>query len=211
MDRPAMATRRLAAGAALAGLAAVVLAACGSTPAAAPARTTTRTVTVTATPAPDPSSASARPAPTRTADGPPVCLASGLQAQLGGANAAAGTTYQTVSFTNTSPARCGLDGFPGVSFVTGPGGHQIGAPATRSHVLAPVLVTLAPGQAAHVTLGVAVAGNFPAGQCQPVTADWLKIYPPGDYGSLYIRFHTPACARSSLSILSVTAVRAGSQ
>lgn len=51
---------------------------------------------------------------------------------LGDSDGAAGTIYQTVILTNESSKTCDLYGYPGVSFVTGAGGHQIGAPATRS-------------------------------------------------------------------------------
>jgi hypothetical protein len=39
--------------------------------------------------------------------------------------------------------------------------------------------------------------------------DWLRIYPPGDYGSIYVQYSTQACANPTLSIMSVSPVRAG--
>ena len=53
------------------------------------------------------------------------------------------------------------------------------------------------------------AADFPATECLPTRADWLRTYPPGDDGALYLHDTTGACGRSSLSILTVTVVRAG--
>ena len=107
--------------------------------------------------------------------------------------------------TSTSAASCTLYGYPGVSFVTGPGGHQVGAPATKS--AATPAGTLAPGGRASVLLAVHDAGAFP--DCTITNTGWLRIYPPGDYGSLYLRYKTQACANTSKPMMSVTPVRAG--
>ena len=55
-------------------------------------------------------------------------------------------------------------------------------------------VTLAPGAVAHATLQVAEAGNYDATQCKPVTAHWLKIFPPDQTGAAYAPFTTQACS-----------------
>lgn len=191
----------------------VLLAACGaSSPSAGQPAKPARTVTVTATPsdpapAPSPTSADPTPAPSHTSDGRPTCLASGLHARIAGSEGAAGTVYQTIVLTNTSHTTCDLDGYPGVSFVDAVGGGPVGAPATRSRVQPPVLVTLPPGASASTTVGVAQAANFPAGKCHPVSASLLRIYPPGDYGSVYVTNKAKACSSRGVSILTVTAVR----
>jgi hypothetical protein len=207
----------------LAGLSSVIagaaiLGACGTAgQAGAPAP---RTVTVTATPSAsghsgDPAPPASTPAgpptqpaaPTRTPGGPPTCLASVLRASLGPSEGAAGTIYQTVVLTNASSATCSLYGYPGVSFVTSIGGSQIGAPASRNPLRSPLLVTLRPGQSADTRVGVAQAADYPRRTCQPLAASWLKIYPPGDYGAVYLKYKAQACGRSSLSILTATAVQ----
>jgi hypothetical protein len=38
---------------------------------------------------------------------------------------------------------------------------------------------------------------------------WLRIYPPGDYGALYVQYKTQACSKASKSIMEVSPVRAG--
>src|SRR5438067_7673427 len=95
-----------------------------------------------AAPSPTPSAAGGSPSPSATgggtggspgagSSGGPAALRRcttaslrvGVSTSAGGA--AAGTTYYPVEFTNVSGQRCGLYGFPGGSFVTGPGGKQI--------------------------------------------------------------------------------------
>jgi len=197
--------RRLPVAAALAG-AIGLLTACGST--AAPAAAPTHTVTIQA--GASSSAASAVPAAASSpaaAAGPSGCLASGLQAQVTGSQGAAGTIYEVIELTNTSSATCSLYGYPGVSFVTGAGGAQVGLPATKDPVVAKTLVTLAPGAHAAFLLGVHEAGAYPT--CKMVTVDWLRIYPPGDFGSINLQVKNQACSNANLSTLSVSPVRAG--
>ena len=196
---------RLSAATAVAG-ACGLLAACGST--AAPAASPTRTVTIQSSPtAPASTSAAADSGSSSAPAGPPGCLASALQPQLGASQGTAGTIYQVVVLTNTSGDACTLYGYPGVSFVTGIGGTQVGAPASKNPVVARALVTLAPGADADVLLAVHDAGAI-AG-CTITSVNWLRIYPPGDYGSIYVQYNTQACANNSTSIMSVSPVRVG--
>jgi len=153
---------RLSAVAAVAG-ACGLLTACGST--LAPGATPTKTVTVQASSASStPPAAPAAPA-VATSSAPPAgpsgCLASGLQAKLGVSQGTAGTLYQVIVLTNTSSASCTLYGYPGVSFVTGVGGSQVGQPATKSAIVPKALVTLPPGASANTLLAVRDAGAFP--------------------------------------------------
>jgi hypothetical protein len=135
------------------------------------------------------------------------CLASGLQAQLGASQGAAGTIYQVIVLTNTSSSSCTLYGYPGVSFVNGQGGSQVGAPATKNPAVKAAQLTLAPGGKANALLAVHDAGAYP--DCRPTSVDWLRIYPPGDFGSLYVQYKAQACANKAKSILTVTAVSLG--
>ena len=196
-----------------AGIAAVMccgLAACGTT--LSPGAETTTTVTT------QPGSASATPAggttPTTTPAsqapaGPGTCLASNLKGVLGTSQGAAGTIYTDVVLTNTSGTSCTLDGYPGVSFVTGPGGSEIGAPANRNSMSPVTKVTLAPGGQANVVIALTDVGVYPAAQCQPTTVSWLRVYPPNDYGSLYVQDSTQTCALTSKVVMTVSAVRPG--
>ena len=195
---------RLSAATAVAG-ACGLLAACGST--AAPVATPTRTVTIRANPTGSASTPAAALGSSSAPAGPPGCLASALQPQLGASQGTAGTIYQVVVLTNTSGAACTLYGYPGVSFVTGVGGSQVGKPATKNPAVPKAVVTLAPGAKADVLLAIHDPGAIP--NCQITTVDWLRIYPPGDFGSVYVQYNTQACASRSKSLMSVTPVRAG--
>lgn len=201
---------RLTLPAALAALACCGLAACGATP--APGAGTNRTVTV------QPSSAASTPAsgstPTtssgsQAAAGPGTCLASGLKGTLGTSQGAAGTLYADVVLTNTSAAACTLYGYPGVSFVTEPGGSQVGAAANRNPISPATLVKLAPGDQANFLVALTDVGVYAASQCQPTTVSWLRVYPPGDYGSLYVHYPAQTCALTTKVVLRVSTVRPG--
>src|SRR5215469_13906833 len=177
---------------------AALLAACGSQ--AAPSASAGRTTA--SSPSATPSSPSDSPSSTPTVHTNPMipatqCPTSALRVVVnktrGGA--AAGTSYVPIDFTNTSGHSCDMFGFPGVSFVTGNPGSQIGAPASRQTTFGPETVTLASGATAHAWLGVVDAGNFSPSACGPVTAHWLKIYPPDQYTALYSSFTTQVCSK----------------
>jgi hypothetical protein len=145
--------------------------------------------------------------PTSSPAGTAGCLVGGLQAQLGASQGTAGTIYQVIVLTNTSASSCTMYGYPGVSFVKGQGGSEVGAPATRNTAVKAAQLTLAPGGKASVLLAVHDAGAYP--DCRPASVDWLRIYPPGDYGSLYVQYKAQACANPNKSILTVSAVSPG--
>jgi hypothetical protein len=158
------------------------------------------TATPTATPA-------AAPSPT----GPPSCASSALRASLGRGSGAAGSAYYPVELINVSGSTCTLYGYPGVSFVTRIGGSQIGAAARQDHTFARRLVTLAPGATAHAQLQVVDAENFPAAECGLVTAHWLKVFPPGQFGALYIKLKASACSSAAkpVRVLAIQTVQPG--
>jgi Protein of unknown function (DUF4232) len=184
-----------------------LLAACGTTP--GPGAAPTKTVTVEASPAaPAATTQPAASAPAPPA-GPPTCLANGLQASLGAGQGAAGTYYQVLDLTNTSAATCSLYGYPGVSFVTGVGGSTVGAPANHNPVDPRTLVTLAPGGQANALIVLHAAGAYPPSDCQMTNVSWLRIYPPGDYGSVYVQYPEQYCANATEQIMTVTPIRAG--
>jgi Protein of unknown function (DUF4232) len=219
MRPSASAIRPGIAGAALLGTVAL-LAACGtaSTGGGSAATSTPAAPPTSASPSPSPTTASPTPAAsTGASSGANVagCATSALKAAVGvtKGSAAAGSIYYPLDLTNTSGSTCTVFGYPGVSFVTGPSGTILGRAAHRNPVTAATTVTLAPGQTAHATLQVAEAGNYDASQCQPVTAHWLRIYPPNQTAPLYAQFTTQACsARLPQGIgsqLSITVFQSG--
>jgi len=127
------------------------------------------------------------------------------------ASGTAGSTYYPLNFTNTSAATCQLYGYPGVSFTAAPSAaaRQIGAAAQRSRTFGKVKVRLVPGATAHAWVQVAVAGNYPASDCQPVTAHWLRVYPPGETVAGYVAHTFNACSSTSTALLTVLPVRVG--
>jgi hypothetical protein len=209
MTSSASAVRGLAAAAVLACSAALA-AACGTT--ASPAASPSASPTVTATPTVSPGTASPASSPTVAPSqaGPAPCATSTLKVAVpkGQGNAAAGSSYYPIQFTNASGTSCTLYGYPGVSFVTAPGGSQIGPAATRNPAAAKQLVTLSPGQTVHAELQVVDAENYPPADCGLVTAHWLKIYPPNQTAPAYVGFTAMACSKSK-QILSVETVQPG--
>jgi Protein of unknown function (DUF4232) len=201
----ANAARPLIAAAALAGAVALVTA-CGSagttpappgTTAAQPGAVSTRVVNPSGTPV---------TAPSRSA---PPCRTSALRVSVSASQgAAAGSSYYPIVFTNISGAACTLFGYPGVSFVAGAGGSQIGIPATENPAHPRQLITLAPGQAGHAELQVVNAENYPPANCGMVTAHWLRVYPPNQTAPLYATFTAQTCAKPR-TILTVETVQPG--
>jgi Protein of unknown function (DUF4232) len=210
MTSPAIAARAVLAAAALA-CGGMLLAACGSSggSAAAPATVTT---TVTATPSdstPPPPATGSSLSPHVT--GPAACATSGLSVKLGSGNGAAGSTFVPIVFTNTTSSSCSLFGYPGVSFVTGQGGSQVGSAAQRDTTQPARSVVLAAGGVAHATLRVVQADNFPAAACQPTAVSTLKIFPPGQTAPLYLAFSSRTCASTAPAdeVLFIQTVGAG--
>ena len=210
MTSSASAVRGLAAAAVLACSAALATA-CGTM--AAPAASPSASPVVIATPIESPWTASPASSPTvapSQAGAAPACATSALKVTVpkGQGNAAAGSSYYPIQFTNASGTSCTLYGYPGVSFVTAPGGGQIGPAATRNPATARQLVSLSPGQTVHAELQVVNAENYPPSGCGPVTARWLKIYPPNQTAPAYVRFTAQACSKPE-HILSVATVQPG--
>jgi hypothetical protein len=101
--------------------------------------------------------------------------------------------YRALVFTNTGDRTCVVQGFPGVSFVTGDDGHQVGAAAERVGGKGPP-VTLKPGAAATSPVGFVNTGNFEPETCQPTAVRGLRVYPPHERRSEFVPFETTACA-----------------
>lgn len=220
MRPSAHAARRISAAAALLCTGALA-AACGSTSNNSAAGSQASTAASPAAPA---SSAASSAPPTTGATTPqtppstpsaPACSTAGLSGTVNTSQggAAAGSTYYPLNLTNTSKTSCYLFGYPGVSFVTGPSGSQIGEPASRNPAVAPRTVILTPGGTAHVTVQVVDALNYSKSDCKPVTAHWLKVFPPGQFTALYIKFTATTCSAklpAKLGVpLTVDAVKGG--
>jgi Protein of unknown function (DUF4232) len=219
--------RRRVAWLAAAGAATALLAACGSPGSGQPASPSASgpsssspsasSAPVTSAPVTSPPAAAPAPASPTAAPSGGAALAACRTATLritldvSQASATAGSTYYPLNFTNTSASSCELYGYPGVSFAAAStaAAEQIGAAARRNGAFGKLTVRLAPGATAHAWLQVAVAGNYPPSACQPVTADWLRVYPPGETVAGYVTHTFNACSSASTALLTVLPVRAG--
>jgi hypothetical protein len=123
----------------------------------------------------------------------------------------AGSAYYPLNFTNKASTACEMYGFPGVSFAAAAsaGAKQIGVAAERTGAFPKVAVRLASGATAHAWVKVSLAGDYPASLCQPVTANWLRVYPPGETVAGYVGHVFSACSATGVSQLSVLPVRVG--
>lgn len=218
---------------AVAGLAAVGLAACGSGDSGgAAASRSTRTATVTAS-GTSPESGGSQPTTTKTATAtadPGSAAGSGASGASGAAASSSVGTQSTAAssgasssgatklarctvkqlrirvaggdasmqgvntslrFTNTGTSACVLTGTPGVSYVAGSDGHQVGKPATRVVGHAPV--TVAPGGTVSAGLFISSAPRKTAA-CTQISVRGLRVYPPGSYQAAYVAHASVACA-----------------
>jgi Protein of unknown function (DUF4232) len=217
MTSSARAARRLSAAAALLCTGALA-AACGSASSNSSAgskASKAATAAATAASSAPPTTGATTPPTPPSSPAAPACSTADLSAAVNSSpgGAAAGSTYYPLNFTNTSKSSCYLYGYPGVSFVTSPSGSQIGEPASRNPAVAPGTVILPPGGTAHVTIQVVDAMNYGKSDCKPVTAHWLKVYPPGQFTALYVKFSAQTCSaklpKKLGSPLSVDAVKSG--
>jgi hypothetical protein len=176
----------------------------------APSTSASGSVSGSGSAVPASSPATAPTSKSSTATGLAACatanLSVALVSNMGGG--AAGSTYVPIQFTNTSGTACAMYGFPGVSFVTGQGGSQIGAPAQRS-ASAKVTVTLAAHATAHAWLQIAEAGNYPASSCHVTNAPWLKIYPPGNTAASYVSHSFQTCSSAKVVTMTIDPIRTG--
>lgn len=131
-----------------------------------------------------------KPAP---AANPNECKVADLTLSLAGGDAAAGTTYRQLRFTNSGGRTCTIQGFPGVSYVTGDDGHQVGPAAYRVGTKGPA-ITLRPGQMAYAPLGFVQVRNYDPAVCEPTAVRGLRVYPPHEYDSMYLPAPGTGCA-----------------
>lgn len=128
------------------------------------------------------------------------CHTSELTPALDSTDGAAGTTYYTISLTNTGTRTCTLYGYPGVSLIAD---TQIGAPAQRLTDTPEKIIALAPSDSAHFTLGVEQAGKY---SCQTLNATGFRIYPPDEKDPLDLQQPGLTGCQDDTPLLTVQAV-----
>ncbi|SDZ41336.1 Protein of unknown function [Amycolatopsis xylanica] len=176
---------------------AAALAACGNSPSNNPA------APPSSSPAPSSPSSSESPsssaAPTSTVqqaapkpdDG--LCKAKDVQLSLGTGDGAAGTVYRPLLIKNVSGKPCTIQGFPGISYVAGEDGHQVGKDAFRDGTKGEA-VTLANGQSAAADIGFVQVRNFDPGACRPTEVKGLRVYLPQETASNFVPAPGTGCA-----------------
>ncbi|WP_043717252.1 DUF4232 domain-containing protein [Kutzneria sp. 744] len=137
---------------------------------------------------------------------PSNCKSSELKLSFGhDSDHAMQKTYTSIQFTNTGQRTCTLQGFPGVSFVTGDNGQQVGQAANRSGNQGPA-ITLRPGSSTNAGLIIVNADPFPADQCKPVDVRGLRVYPPNETAAMFLPSSGRGCAGSVGPLLTVSSV-----
>ena len=175
----------------------------GSTPANSPSPTASPSPTESASPTAS-GGASTTPSETAAQGGPARCLSTQLEGSIQpGSGGAAGTVYQKLALRNVSPSPCLLQGFAGLSLTAGPEGAPIGAPADRDTAAPVVPIVLAPGQSGAAEFGLTQAGNYT--DCALVEAAGFRVYPPDDFGSLFIAAPSMACGNADIHLLTLRA------
>ncbi len=136
---------------------------------------------------------------------PARCGSAALRAWVGEpGDGTAGSNYYELELSNISRHACTVFGYPGVSAIA-QGDRQLGSAAARDGAGTSQLITLAPGETAHVQLQVADVSNYPRSACHPVTAVGIKVFPPNDYGSQIVApFLFSACKRRGPQYLGVS-------
>ena len=142
--------------------------------------------------------------------GAPGCATASLRATAGTSEAALGSVYQVIDFTNTSSAACTLFGYPGMALAAGTPPAQVGAAATRSAAAPATQVTLQPGQTANALLRITDAANYPVKACSPTPTTSLQIYPPNQTVPIYLPYTATGCAKTTVNLLSIGVVQPGS-
>ncbi|WP_020668906.1 DUF4232 domain-containing protein [Amycolatopsis nigrescens] len=179
----------------------------------------------TATDTPSASSSSSAPSSTPSSSGTPtseapppappqdngLCKAKDLEVSLGGGDAAAGTVYRSLIFKNVSGQKCEIQGFPGVSYVGGEDGHQVGPAAFREGQKGEP-ISLGKGETASADVGFVNVHNYDPTVCQPQLVRGLRIYPPQETESKYVEMSGNGCGSDKIpgNQLTVKTIQKGS-
>ncbi|GEL21390.1 hypothetical protein PSU4_03440 [Pseudonocardia sulfidoxydans NBRC 16205] len=184
----------------------------GGTPAtttAAPAATTAAPgATAVTMPAADSGAGTGSQADGGGAAGVPRCTSAELTLTLGQGDAGAGSVYRPLVFTNKGSRTCELTGFPGVSYVAGDDGHQVGPAAVMNGPHGPE-ISMAPGRSSQAQVQFVQVANFDAAVCKPTAVRGLRVYPPGETASMFVPMEGMGCAGDppgpQLSVQTMTA------
>ena len=162
---------------------------------------------------PPPTQAAATFAPRTT---PPVtaknlnpadCRIDEMRVEMAPDPSASGADFDAylVWMTNLSTRSCQLLGYPGVDFMAGPDGPQIGHDGFRDRVYTPSRFSIRPGQRAAAEVRITHAAAVPA--CQPVTVGGVQVYVPNTKSPVFIAMPVEACGNPQAIQMTVRATR----
>lgn len=182
----------------------LALSACGgggTTPAASSSTPSTSSASPTSTTATTAESSPSSSTPASSPVGAPadngLCKAGDVKLALGPGDAGAGSRYRPLLITNTSAKPCTIQGFPGVSYVAGADGHQVGKDAFREGTKGDA-VKLDPGKTAAADIQFVNVQNFDAGTCQPTPVKGLRVYLPQETASNFVPAEGTGCASTKI-------------
>jgi hypothetical protein len=128
-------------------------------------------------------------------------LAANLDTRGGGA---AGSLYVRLVLRNDSGRACHTGGYPGVAYVGDGNGTQIGAAADRVDRAQVRTLQVPSGGRVAATVREVDALNYPSRVCRPRTTDGLRVYPPNQTTSTFVRQRTTGCRTRAVHLLTVT-------
>lgn len=139
------------------------------------------------------------------------CHTSQLTVTVGPGQGAAGTIYGSLALRNHSDATCTLYGYPGLQLLDAARqalASQVDRGGSAGSALSgpPTLVTLAPGQVAHVQFKYSDVPTGPdAGATQCPRSTYLEVTPPDETDFLLLGTDIGPCR----GVITVSPVRAG--
>jgi len=186
-------------------IAAAALSGCANAP--TPTTTTPESSAGSATATAAPDTTAPKPAPATPA-GTRGCKATDLALALAPDEGGGGMMKQAYNlrFTNRSSSECQLWGSPGVSFVTGDNGQQVGEPATRIDRSQGKQVVLKPGAVGSSPLTITNPTAYPPERCVLVQVRGLRVYAPGDTASMFVDAPQQTCSALGEPTMSVGVV-----
>lgn len=118
-----------------------------------------------------------------------LCSVGQLRITVGHGNADMQGSHRPLRFTNVSDKVCKLTGAPGVSYVAGSDGHQVGKPAQR--IVGHQPIVLIPNATASAGLFISSAPHKSG--CATVTARGIRVYPPDSYQAAFVPLSEVTC------------------
>ena len=162
-------------------------------------------------PAPAPSPTDSGTPSTEPGDGgtgTPACTREDLSSSYEATDNTAGQMHGVLSFTQTAPSPCTIDGYPVLYLGSGEVEGPVGLPATHDDTAAPVAFTLEPGNVATAAVTITQGGNVEG--CDLSSTTHFIAAPPLDHdfaweldGQHVDIPETPICNNDDIGLLMV--------